>query len=313
MSGLQVVSPGILSLIQDRGRRGYYRIGLTDGGPMDPQAHDLCNRLLQNAPEAATVEVTLGGLEVDVGVDTWICVTGAPVPLAINGNERPGWQVLKVASGDRIQLGHAEYGCRAYLGVADGFRVTPVFGSCATVAREGLGGLNGERLQTGDLLPCHAAAERRPLRLPPAQQPRYPRGATLRVIPGYQEAHFPRLEQRRFYASAFSVSQRADRMGYRLEGPMIECDIDGILSEGICQGAIQIPADGQPIVLLNDRQTIGGYPKIGSALSLDCAQLAQQTPGAPVHFVPISQHDAHNALHLAKVYEANRQLQEYRP
>lgn len=312
MSGLRVISPGILSLIQDRGRRGYYRFGLTDGGPLDPRAHSLCNRLLQNHADAATVEITLGGLEVETGIDTWICITGAPVPVTINGRERPRWQVLRISSGDRIQLGHAQSGCRAYLGVADGFRVTPVFGSCATVVREKLGGLDGEPLKTDDLLPCGTTEQRRPLRLAPAQQPHYPRGTTLRVIPGYQYADFPRLQQRRFYASAFSVTQRADRMGYRLEGPAVGCDREGILSEGICQGAIQIPADGQPIVLLNDRQTIGGYPKIGSALSLDCAQLAQQTPGAPVHFAPISQHDAHNALHLASVYDAGLQLREHR-
>lgn len=312
MSGMEIRSPGILSLIQDGGRRGYYRFGLTDGGPVDPQAHSLCNRLLQNSADAATVEVTLGGLEIEAGVDTWICVTGAPVPLSINGNERPRWQVLQVAAGDRIALGHTESGCRAYLGVADGFQIAAVFGSCATVVREGLGGLDGNRLKAGDVLPCGVVKERAPLRLPPGQQPRYPRGVTLRVVPGYQEAHFPSLQQRRFYACPFSVSQRADRMGYRLEGPAIGCDIEGILSEGICQGAIQIPADGQPIVLLNDRQTIGGYPKIGSALSLDCAQLAQQTPGAPVYFTPISQHGAHNALQLAQVFEASRQLQEYR-
>lgn len=310
---MEILSPGILSLIQDTGRRGYYRVGLTDGGPVDPIAHSLCNRLLQNDARAATVEVTLGGLEIVAGVDTWICVTGAPVPLTINGRERPRWQVLQIAAGDRLALGHAESGCRAYLGVANGFRVAPVFGSCATVVREGLGGLDGNRLKVGDVLPCDAVRQRASLRLPPQQQPQYPRGVTLRVVPGYQEAYFPRLQQRRFHASTFSVSQRADRMGYRLEGPAISCDIEGILSEGICKGAIQIPADGQPIVLLNDRQTIGGYPKMGSALSLDCARLAQQTPGAPVCFTPISQHDAHNALHLAQVFEANRQLQEYRP
>lgn len=311
MSGMRVLSPGILSLIQDQGRRGHYRLGLTDGGPLDPVAHALCNRLLQNPADAASVEVTLGGLELEVGVDTWICVTGATTPLSINGRERPRWQTLRVSAGDRVALGHAESGCRAYLGVANGFRVPRVFGSCATVLREGLGGLNGDRLQEGDTLPCDTVPERRPLRLS-AAQPHYPRGATLRVIPGYQQAHFPRLQQRRFFALPFSVSQRADRMGYRLEGPAIECQIEGILSEGICQGAIQIPADGQPIVLLNDRQTIGGYPKIGAALSLDCARLAQQTPGAPVYFTPISQHEAHNALHLARVFEANRQLQEHR-
>lgn len=311
MSGLHVESPGILSLVQDAGRRGHYRLGLTDGGPLDPVAFALCQRLLGNPRNTAAVEITLGGLVLEARVDTWICVTGAPLPLAINGEEKPLWQVLQVRAGDRIETGHASAGCRSYLGVADGFRVPRVFGSCATVVRESLGGLDGGRLKTGDLLPCDEVAERPALRLLPASQPQYPTGVTLRIVPGYQVEHFPRLQQRRFFSNEFTVSQRVDRMGYRLEGPAIRSDVDGILSEGICQGAVQIPADGQPIVLLNDRQTIGGYPKIGSVLSLDCAQLAQQTPGAPVWFVPISAHDAHNALHLSAVFESSRQIEEH--
>ena len=145
--------------------------------------------------------------------------------------------------------------------------------------------------------------QRRLLFINPEAQPHYPDSATVRVIPGYQQAHFSRLQQRRFFSHGYTVSDRCDRMGYRLEGPAIDCDIDGILSEGVCQGAIQIPADGQPIVLLNDRQTIGGYPKIGSALSLDTAALSQLTPGGTVYFTPISPHAAHNALHLAASFE----------
>jgi len=133
------------------------------------------------------------------------------------------------------------------------------------------------------------------------------------VIPGYQQAHFSRLQQRRFFSHAFTVSERCDRMGYRLEGPAITCDIDGILSEGICFGAVQIPADGQPIVLLNDRQTIGGYPKIGAVLSLDAARLAQLRPGDTVHFAPINQHAAHNALHLAHAMSGRSRLLERSP
>jgi len=130
------------------------------------------------------------------------------------------------------------------------------------------------------------------------------------VIPGYQQAHFNRLQQRRFFSHAYTVSDRCDRMGYRLEGPAVSCEIEGILSEGICYGAIQIPADGQPIVLLNDRQTIGGYPKIGSALSIDAAHLAQLKPGDTVHFAPISHHAAHNALHLAESFNKRLPISE---
>lgn len=310
---LVVTQPGILSLLQDAGRIGHHRIGLTNGGPLDPEAFDWCNRLLQNPAGATAIEVSFGGLQLDVEVDTAICLTGAAVPLSINGTEQPAWEVLPVKAGDRLALGYAEQGCRAYLGVAGGFDIPPSFGSSATVMREKLGGLHGDRLQAGDRLPCQRTSDRRRFYLPERARPRYQELVTLRVIPGYQQAHFSRYQQRRFFSHAFEVSDRCDRMGYRLLGPTIVCDIDGILSEGICFGAIQVPADGQPIVLLNDRQTIGGYPKIGSALSLDCARLSQLRPGGTVHFAPISPHGAHNALHLAESFIRRQPMEERRP
>jgi allophanate hydrolase subunit 2 len=129
------------------------------------------------------------------------------------------------------------------------------------------------------------------------------------VVPGYQQRHFSRLAQRRFFGSEYRVTERCDRMGYRLSGNSVCADIEGIQSEGIAMGAIQCPADGQPIVLLNDRQTIGGYPKLGCVLSLDCAALAQLRPGDSVIFTPISEHAAHNALHLAHCFEQSRRLE----
>ena len=309
---LKVIQPGILSLLQDAGRRGHHRVGLTNGGPLDREAFDYCNRLLGNPAGSTAIEVSFGGIHLQAEADTFICVTGARMPLRINGKEAPGWEVLGVAAGDDIQLDFAEQGCRAYLGVAEGFDIPSSFGSSATVMREGIGGLAGDKLHAGDILPCPTVTERGRLYLPTTQQPHYQDEITVRVIPGYQQHQFNRLQQRRFFSHGFVVSQRCDRMGYRLEGPEIKCDIDGILSEGICQGAIQIPADGQPIVLLNDRQTIGGYPKIGSALSLDAARLAQLTPGARVHFAPITPHAAHNALHLAHSFASRQPLLERR-
>lgn len=308
-----MIQPGLLSLLQDAGRLGMHRIGLTNGGPLDPQAFAYCNRLLQNPQGSTTVEVSFGGLQLEAAVDTFICLTGAVMPLRINDREQPQWEVLPVKAGDRISLEFAEHGSRAYLGVADGFDIAPSFGSSATVMRESIGGLDGDKLQAGDVLPCASVAQRKRLFLPAEQQPRYQDVVTVRVIPGYQQKHFNRYEQRRFFSHAFTVSDRCDRMGYRLEGPAINCDIEGILSEGICFGAIQVPADGQPIVLLNDRQTIGGYPKIGSALSLDCAHLAQLRPGGTVHFAPISPHAAHNALHLAESFTQRQPLLERKP
>jgi len=310
---VEVVQPGVLSLLQDGGRYGHHRIGLTTGGPLDPDAFHYCNRLLANEPDSTAIELSFGGGQFRATVDTFICVTGADMPLAINGRELPSWAVHPIAAGDDIQLGYAEHGCRSYLGVAGGFRVTPTFGSTSTVVRESIGGLNGAKLQAGDQLPCAPASGRKRFYLDRAHQPKYQNTVTVRVIPGYQQARFSRLQQRRFFSHGYTVSERSDRMGYRLEGPAIRCDIDGILSEGICFGAVQIPADGQPIVLLNDRQTIGGYPKIGSALSLDAAHLAQLRPGDTVHFAAISAHGAHNALHLAQAMRNRRPLLEHRP
>jgi biotin-dependent carboxylase-like uncharacterized protein len=307
---LSVTQPGVLSLLQDGGRRGLHRLGLTTGGPLDGEAFYYCNRLLQNAQGSTAIEISAGGLEATAEVDTFICLTGAPMALHINDEEHALWEVHPVRAGDNIHVGFARNGCRGYLGVADGFTIEPSFGSTATVVRERIGGLDGNALRAGDRVPCPAVTQRRRYFLPEAEQPRYQNTLTVRVIPGYQQSHFSRREQRRFFGRPYRVSTQCDRMGYRLEGAAIRCDIDGMLSEGICLGAIQIPPDGQPIVLLNDRQTIGGYPKIGAALSLDAARLAQMTAGGTVHFTPISPHTARRALELAERFTLARPFME---
>ena len=309
MSALTVRQPGLLSLLQDRGRFGRADLGLTTGGPMDPLAAELANRLLENDAGATLIEVSFGGIELVAEGDLQFAVTGATLPVACDGQERAMWTTQQARAGDVISLGFAEIGCRSYLAVRGGFDIEPSFGSAATVLREGIGGLNGGKLETGDRLPVADSESVEPRWIPPRHRPRYHNRATVRVVPGYQQAHFSRLEQRRFFGSEYRVSDRSDRMGYRLEGPAIHSDLESMLSEGIAPGAIQVPADGQPIVLLNDRQTIGGYPKIGSALSLDCAYLAQLRPGDTVTFTPISEHAAHNALHLAHVFEQARRFE----
>lgn len=304
MNEFIVKQPGILSLLQDGGRFGKHRIGLTSGGPLDRSAMRWANRLVHNPDFATALEVSFGGLELEAQVDTLIAATGGDLPLSINGEAQESWRSHRVRVGDRISLGFAQHFCRAYLAVSGGFQVEPSFGSASTVVREGIGGLSGSRLDAGDVLPCPGDTGSPCLKLAePAlghYAGRYRNEVEVRVLLGYQHEHFSRLQQRRFFSAEFIVTDRADRMGYRLQGPQIGCDIEGILSEGICQGAIQVPADGQPIVLLNDRQTIGGYPKIGSALSLDTELLAQLLPGARVYFSPISPYEAHNALHLAE-------------
>ncbi|MEW5682833.1 MAG: biotin-dependent carboxyltransferase family protein [Pseudomonadota bacterium] len=301
MSGFSVIAPGVLSLLQDCGRFGQSALGLTTGGPMDVSSAAWANRLLGNDTNATLIECSVGGLQLRADSHSFMAVTGAILPVSINGKAVEQWTVHQVQAGDVIELGMVSKGLRAYVAVAGGFSVTPQFGSTATVLREGIGGLNGNKLQAGDTLSAQTVNKLQRQRLPARYRPQFNQTLTLRLIEGYQAASFSATERQRFYLNRYKVTPQADRMGYKLSGSAIKCQQTQLLSEGICYGAVQIPPDGQPIVLLNDRQTLGGYPKIGSVLSLDCALLAQASAGTEVYFTPISPEQAHNALCLAKV------------
>ncbi len=301
MSSFQLIAAGVLSLLQDNGRFGQGALGLTTGGAMDAPSAYWANRLLGNNSNASLIECSVGGLQLLAQTDSYVAVTGAELPLTINGKPAELWTVHKIQQGDLIELGMVSKGLRAYLAVAGGFNVTPQFGSASTVLREGIGGLNGHKLQTGDLLSVPTVPLLPRLSLPQQYRPQFNRTLTLRLVEGYQAHSFTSTERQRFYLHSYKVTPQADRMGYKLSGAAISCQQTQLLSEGICYGAVQIPPDGQPIVLLNDRQTLGGYPKIGAVLSLDCALLAQATAGTEIYFTPISPELAHNALCLAKV------------
>jgi len=311
MQGLTVIAPGILSLLQDAGRFGQQQIGLTTGGPLDSFAFTVANRLCHNSDNACAIEVSIGGLTLESSVDSVIALTGAKLGLKINGQNKAQWQSHTIKAGDKINIGFASEknsGCRAYIAIAGGFDIAKQFGSQATVSREGIGGLQGGPLQKADLLPCSNHRDLDLLRFSEEQQnnfnsnfnSNYPDLVELRVILGYQQDHFSPVKQAIFFSSEYTVSDLCDRMGYRLEGPKVNADIEGILSEGICLGAIQIPADGQPIVLMNDRQTIGGYTKIGAIFGPDLSKLAQLSAGGRIKFSAMDINDAHQELLLAK-------------
>lgn len=293
MSGFKVKHPGLLSLIQDRGRYGAHNLGLTTGGPLDMLAFDWANRLLGNPANASCIEISFGGLKLESQVDTSLVLTGAVAPCKINGVAIEQWQTHDVSRGDLVEVGFCSTGVRVYLAVSGGFEIDPSFGSSATVIREKIGGLNGDKLQANDLLPCRGSRLASNSRLAESDRPLYADSARLRVVLGYQQAAFDHVQQWRFFNSEYQVTERSDRMGFRLEGESIHSGMVSMLSEGICHGAIQIPADGQPIVLMNDRQTIGGYPKIGSVIPADTAKLAQLPPGARVRFEAIGIEQAH--------------------
>ncbi len=300
MSGFTVKQPGLLSLVQDRGRFGAHNLGLTTGGPLDMLAYDWANRLLGNDTNASCLELSFGGLSLEAGVDTVIVITGARKPCKINGDAISQWQTHSIKKGDLLEMGYASDGIRAYLAVAGGFDIKPSFGSSSTVVREKIGGIHGDKLQAGDILAAKPNSISNHQKLEEKQQPTYGRQAILRVVKGYQQEIFDQVQQWRFFNSDYQVTDRSDRMGFRLEGEVIHSSMVGMLSEGICHGAIQIPADGQPIVLMNDRQTIGGYPKMGSVIPFDTARLAQLAPGSTVQFEAISLEQAHNLHWLEK-------------
>lgn len=300
--GLIVTNAGVLSLIQDAGRYGAFNLGLTNGGPADSLAFYWANRLCGNELNSTAIEISMGGLQLTAQVDCVMAVTGAPMPLTINGQPKDLWRSFLVKAGDTIHLGFTPLGVRCYLAVVGGFDIKPIFGSTATVCRESIGGISGGKLLDDDVLPCQAvskpANKLTQFMLAENEQPKYSNDVLLHTVLSYQQQHFSAIEKRFFFSSEFQITKHWDRMGYRLQGRAIKADITGILSEGICYGAVQIPADGQPIVLLNDRQTIGGYPKVGAVISQDCAKLSQCRQGDKVRFEAISMSQADNLFHL---------------
>jgi biotin-dependent carboxylase-like uncharacterized protein len=309
MNGFSVKQPGLLSLLQDRGRFGAHNLGLTTGGPLDSLAFDWANRLLDNDANATCLEISFGGLVLEAELDTSFVITGATAPCKLNGEAITQWQTQHIHTGDKLEIGFATTGTRSYLAVNGGFDISASFGSSSTVVREKIGGLHGDKLQAGDHLPCSSTKLVKNYCLAEADRPFYGDSASLRVVPGYQQAAFGPLQQWRFYNTEYSLSERCDRMGFRLEGETVHSSIVGMLSEGICHGAIQIPADGQPIVLMNDRQTIGGYPKIGAVIPCDTARLSQLSPGSKVHFEAIGIEQAHNIHCLEHAHFARTPLQ----
>jgi biotin-dependent carboxylase-like uncharacterized protein len=285
---LRVIKPGILTLPQDGGRRGVMHTGLTQGGPLDLHAWAWANRLLDNPWGATTLEIHYGGLELEAEADLWIALAGADLGARIDNQPIAPWQSLLLRRGQRLRFSKPRHGVRAYLAVAGGFTIDG-----PTVPREGLGGLHGDGspLAIGDRLPCLVGLTRRPRAVPSRFRPDYSAPLTLRLIPGAQFGAFGTEARARLFGQTWHLSPRMDRMGARLEGAPLETP-SGLVSEGIALGALQVPPDGQPIILLNDRQTLGGYPKLGAIHPLDLAALAQRLPSTELRLRPCTLQEA---------------------
>ncbi|ANF57737.1 biotin-dependent carboxyltransferase family protein [Halotalea alkalilenta] len=289
---LELLEPGVLSLIQDRGRIGSQRFGVSRSGVMDPHAAAWANRMLDNPVGSALIEVTLGGLRLRAREDTWLAFTGARMALHLDGRPLSGWSRFAIRAGQTLSVGFASSGQRGYLAVRGGFLVEPKLGSVATHARNRLGGLHGDGrpLARGDLLahPPGGDAFRLGARAPWKMIPDYREVPLLRVLPGGDHRHFPAAQIERFFDQRWQVSASSDRMGIRLchEQPLREVP-SRKMSLGICPGAIQVPPNGEPIVLMSDCQTMGGYPLFGWLHPLDLGRLSQVPARQEVRFAPI--------------------------
>jgi biotin-dependent carboxylase-like uncharacterized protein len=284
----RVISPGPLTTIQDAGRTAFQHMGVPVSGVLDRYAAHVANCLVGNPAGSAVLEATLVGPRLEVLAEADIGVTGAASALTVNGVPTPGWTSVRVRPGDVVDAGAPESGCRSYLAVGGGFDVPLVMGSRATYLGGRIGGLDGRSLAAGDIL------KRGPARLldQPRRLPWFPLYGTqviLRAVPGPQDEYF-RTALATFFDSPFTVSAQANRMGYRLEGPALIREADApasIVSEPIVAGNVQVPADGRPIVLLNE-QTLGGYAKIATIITPDLFKLAQAKPGDTVRFVAVT-------------------------
>lgn len=294
---VDVLRPGLLTTVQDLGRRPYQRYGVAVSGAMDPLALRLGNILVGNEEGAAGLEVTLVGPTLRFGAPRIIAVTGGDLEPALNGAPIPLWQTVAVGEGDVLTFRGCRSGCRAYVAVAGGIDVPTVMGSRSTFMRGGYGGFEGRALQAGDRLPLGKprVPVRRLLgrRLPGRTIPDYRTARPVRFIPGPQDDAFTPEALETFTTCAYTVSTHSDRMGYRLEGPTLKHRAGAdIISDYIPVGAIQVPGNGQPIVLMADCQMTGGYTKIGVVIGVDIPYMAQRKPGDAVTFQPVTVEEA---------------------
>jgi biotin-dependent carboxylase-like uncharacterized protein len=300
MTELVVKACGPMTSLQDQGRSGYQRFGVSPSGAMDMRALAMANALVGNRPDVAAIEfVNLGGSFTCAGGELRVALVGAGCPLSIDGAPVPPRTSVILKEGQTAQIGHARTGTFSYLAVAGGFSVKPELGSLSFHLRSRLGGLNGAFLQAGDRLPCITEAQAgAPMHLPIEDDDG---DDPIRVMLGPQDDYFAPDSVRRFLDSEFTVTPQADRMGFQLSGPVIEhAKGFNIVSDGIATGHIQIPGNGQPIVLMRDRQTAGGYPKIATVISADLDRFAQVRPGSAVRFTAVHRDEAVAAARALK-------------
>lgn len=301
IESLEILSPGPLTTVQDPGRYGFGRYGVPPSGALDSFSLRVANVLVGNPETEAGIEITLMGLKVRVLTDLVVALCGGDLQPHLNDKPLDMWRSQMVRKGDTLFLKAPRTGCRAYLAIGGGISLKPVLASKSTNLASKFGGHEGRALRKGDLL--FSAAPEQHFRnagkiFTPHGRPSYTGNWDLRVLLGPQDQDFPGESKRLFLDSPFTVSTQSDRTGIRLSGPALhrKRDLgDSIISEGIVPGAIQVPGDGQPIILLVETVT-GGYRKMATVISADLPLLGQIKPGEQVGFQEVSMAEARTAI-----------------
>jgi antagonist of KipI len=323
---IDVIKPGLFSTFQDLGRVGYQQLGVPVSGAMDEVSHRVANLLVGNGEGEATLEITLLGPVLRFQRSAWIALCGADLGAAVMLPSAGGVAGISVAlgtptwitAGSTLQFGKRRSGLRSYLAVRGGFDLPLVMGSRSTHVRGGIGGFEGRALRKGDVLPLRVAAPEGAIAAPlsPAVRAalsalRDPEpGAPIRVTKGREWHHFTPEAQAAFLSQPAVISAQSERMALRLQGPALTRSVSGdMLSEAVAFGTVQVPPEGQPIVLMADRQSSGGYPRIAQVASVDLPRLAQTMPGESLRFELVELAAAQHLLlqraqHLASLRSA---------
>lgn len=295
--GILILNGGMYTTIQDAGRTGYAHLGFSQSGVMDHKAFTLANMLLDNRPKEAVIEFSGIGPTLKILCNTFLAITGADFLPKINGKSVSLYQAIQVQKDDILSFSASKNGSFGYVSFAKGLQIAPVMGSCSTNVRYNLGGYKGRCLQKGDYIPLKEEVSYLPNFLSRTIDDTFLenyKSQKIRVILGPQEEAFTKEGIHTFLTKEYTLSAQCDRMGYRLEGETIEHSTlhADIISDGISYGAIQVPSHGKPIVMLSDRQTIGGYTKIAVVIEQDIPTLVQKRQKEAVFFQKISIEEA---------------------
>lgn len=312
---MHIISPGMLTTVQDLGRRGYMASGFQQGGAMDQFAARAANILLDNSESDGVLEMTLLGVKVYFDEDNVIAITGAEFAPTVTDSETgevtelPMNRAIRIKKGDVLDCGSAKSGLRGYLAVAGGFDIAPVMGSMSTNLKCKVGGFDGRKLKSGDVLPLrYPQSDLYGMTSRVFEHEKQKDGTvTVHVIPGPQDDYFSDKGKNIFYSETYSVTGDSDRMGIKLDGTPVE-SVDGvdIISDGIVAGSVQIPSSGKPIIMMADRQTTGGYAKIATVITSDLPLLAQLRPGGSLRFEKVDLQYA-----VKRIKQDNKLLKNY--